>query len=301
VAHLVYLGIDIGGTHIKTGWVEHDEVSKRRTILTPVAFEPFKEAIKGLLQSYARQVSFTKVAIAVPGSVNETGTVFFGGALPYLDGVNLPELICQLSDGMVTEVSVENDAKAAALGEMKAGNLQGIQNGAAIILETGVGVGLCLNGTLYRGHHGQAGEVSFMIRDRQMRGADSFVGIGLSAVGLIERLATTMAVAPEGPLVFDTLRKTADPEAEALFLAYTKEIAVLCFDLQCLLALEKIVIGGGISRQPRLIEAIASSYQAIFKTAPIIEKTLQPVAIQAAYFQADANLIGAAKEEPWDE
>jgi predicted NBD/HSP70 family sugar kinase len=75
----------------------------------------------------------------------------------------------------------------------------------------------------------------------------------------------------------------------------------LCFDLQCLLALEKIVIGGGISRQPRLIEAIASSYQAIFKTAPIIEKTLQPVAIQAAYFQADANLIGAAKEEPWDE
>jgi len=43
--------------------------------------------------------------------------------LPYLDGVNLPELICQLSDGMVTEVTVENDAKAAALGEMKAGNL----------------------------------------------------------------------------------------------------------------------------------------------------------------------------------
>lgn len=114
---MVYLGIDIGGTHIKTGWVEHDEVSKRRTILTPVAFEPFKEAIKGLLQSYARQVSFTKVAIAVPGSVNETGTVFFGGALPYLDGVNLPELICQLSDDMVTEVTVENDAKAAALGK----------------------------------------------------------------------------------------------------------------------------------------------------------------------------------------
>ena len=193
---MVYLGIDIGGTHIKTGWVKHNEVSKRCTILTPAALEPFKEAIKGLLQSYARQVSFTKVAIAVPGSVNETGTVFFGGALPYLDGVNLPELICQLSDGMVTEVTVEKDAKAAALGEMKAGNLQGIQNGAAIILGTGVGVGLCLNGTLYRGHHGQAGEVSFMIRDRQMRGADSFVGIGLSAVGLIERLAASMAVAP---------------------------------------------------------------------------------------------------------
>ena len=46
MAHLVYLGIDIGGTHIKTGWVEHNEVSKRRTILTPAALEPFKEAIK---------------------------------------------------------------------------------------------------------------------------------------------------------------------------------------------------------------------------------------------------------------
>ncbi|MFW8616738.1 ROK family protein [Enterococcus innesii] len=301
MAQLVYLGIDIGGTHIKTGWVKNNEVNERQCFPTPATLKAFNETIKMILQTYARQDSFTKVAIAVPGSIDETGTVFFGGALPYLDGVNLPDLLCQLSEEKVTTITVENDAKAAVLGEMKAGNLQGIQNGAAIILGTGVGVGICLDGKLYRGNRGQAGEVSFMIRDRRIMDRDSFVGVGLSAVGLIERLAACLKVTADGPLVFETLEKTSDPEAEALLSTYTQEVAVLCFDLQCLLGLEKIVIGGGISRRPRVIDAITTSYQGIFKTAAIIEKTLQSVAIQAAYFQADANLIGAVKEEPWNE
>ncbi len=66
------------------------------------------------------------------------------------------------------------------------GHLQNVSNGAAIILGTGVGVGLCINGQLYKGSHYQAGEVSFMIRDRRITGPNSFVGVGLSAVALIQ-------------------------------------------------------------------------------------------------------------------
>ena len=48
---------------------------------------------------------------------------------------------------------VENDAKAATSCEMKYGNLKGIQQAAAIILGTGVGMGICINGQLYKGTH----------------------------------------------------------------------------------------------------------------------------------------------------
>lgn len=102
--------------------------------------------------------------MAVPGKVDHHDeTIYGGGALQFLDQVNLPAAL-----QLAVPVSVENDGKAAALAELWLGNLKNVQNGAAVVLGTGVGGGLILNGQLYAGSHFQAGELSFMVLDTDL-------------------------------------------------------------------------------------------------------------------------------------
>jgi len=69
----------------------------------------------------------------------------FGGALPYLDGLNLKQVLTkQFGDELL--VSVENDGKSAALAELWMGNLLNEKDAAAIVLGTGVGGGIILDG-----------------------------------------------------------------------------------------------------------------------------------------------------------
>lgn len=181
------------------------------------------------------------------------------------------------------------------MGEASFGHLKGIENGAGIILGTGVGVGLLLDGQVRKGPHCQTGEVSFLIQDRGINGAESFAGINLSAVRLVEELAKLFQCEPKGPLVFDYLYQKEDEQAQTLYRTYCNQVAILCFNIQCLLDLDKMIIGGGISKQKRLISDIQKNYEAIFSVSPMIEQTITKMTIEAAAFESEANLIGAAK------
>ncbi len=112
-----HLSIDIGGTKIKSGLVQQNIVTEKNNFPTPQSLEEFSELLETIINSYSESHSF-KIAFSVPGSVNESGTVFFGGALPYLNEVNLGQLIGNFDLTEDYQVSVENDAKAATLGEM---------------------------------------------------------------------------------------------------------------------------------------------------------------------------------------
>ena len=56
-----------------------------------------------------------------------------------------------------------------------------------------------------------------------------------------------------------------------------------------------MIIGGGTSKQKRLISDIQKNYEAIFSVSPMIEQTITKMTIEAAAFESEANLIGAAK------
>ncbi|MCU9758212.1 ROK family protein [Enterococcus faecalis] len=286
------LSIDVGGTFVKSALVYENQLFDKKSVATPESLTELTRLFHKLIADYQQKATFERVALAVPGSITDSGVVEFGGAVPYLDQVNLVELIRSFFSG---EVVVENDAKAATLGELNKGSLQNTKNAAALILGTGVGLGLVIAGKLYKGTHQQAGEISFLIRDRTILGADSFVGKGLSAVALIGQLAKILDLPADGKLVFEQLEQTTNEEAKKLFTTYCHEIAILCFNLQTILDVEKIVIGGGISQQNILIDGIQHSYNQLFKLSPVIEQTLRKIPIKAAKFQADANLIGAAE------
>lgn len=287
------LSIDIGGTHVKTALVNEGQTSAKKTFVTPLQDKAALDLLlTQIIQEYQNSADFTKIGFSVPGSVNEFGTVSFGGSVTSLHGVNLKK---QYETQFSKEVFVENDAKAATIGEAVCGNLKEVRNGAAVILGTGVGVGLLLDGEVRKGPHHQAGEVSFLIQDRSVQGYESFVGMNLSAVRLVEKLADSMSIEKDGRLVFEALKTGEHQEAQEIFQTYCRGVAILCFNLQCLIDLEKIVIGGGISQQQLLVDTIYERYQEIFQVSPLISQTIPKITIEQAKYQADANLIGVAE------
>lgn len=292
------LSIDIGGTFIKSALVKETAIEEKRQTPTPKAdASEWIDFLITLIKSYDKK-DVQRVGIAVPGAVKDNGLIQFGGAVAGLDQVNVKE---EIEKRLPVTVFVENDAKAATLGETSFGNLKDYQNGAAVILGTGVGVGLLLDGSVRKGPHCQAGEVSFLIQDQAVSGLESFVGINLSAVRLVKELATVFECEADGPEVFRLLAQEENEQALQVFSNYCRRAALLCFNLQCLIDLEKLVIGGGISQQPLLIKEIKKYYDQIFQFSPMIDQTIPHIPIEAACFQSNANLIGAAKGAQLDE
>lgn len=285
---LVYLGIDVGGSSIKYALLRDNAfVFKKKVPTPPRDYQLFLATLREIVAECGPS-SLRGVGVCVPGKVDDqTGLVEYGGALPYLHRKNLVEEIQRFAD---VPVFVDNDAKAAVRGEAFSGNLQGVEQGAVIVLGTGVGSGYILDGKLRRGLNHQSGEVSSAIQDRDNAGKESFVAGQCSAVGLIRDLADILGVEPNGPLVFSLL----DTNAEAVehLRLYGRRVGLLIYNLQTVLDLQRYVIAGGISTQPQVIEAINEGHDAIRATDPPITETLQRPEIMAAKYRSDANLVG---------
>lgn len=285
-----YLTIDVGGTDIKYGLMDaKGQLKSQGKQPTPDNLKDFLDAIQYLMDQYHENVeAFT---FSVPGKVDtNTTTIYFGGSLTYLDGLCLRDSL--ESYGKI--ISVQNDGKAAALAELWLGNLKGVENGAALILGTGVGGGVILDGKLRLGPHYQAGEFSFMSSNFENQ-SETFAGFTNSAVNMIVRVneATHHSNKKDGIRAFEAI-KSGDKEAHDIFQQYCYGIASQIFSLQGVLDLTTYVIGGGISSQSILIEEINRQFQEIRKSHPAIEMNLpSDIKIVAAKFGNDANLYGA--------
>ncbi|WP_291649450.1 ROK family protein [Clostridium sp.] len=292
---MAYLGIDIGGTFIKYGIVDSKEIINKGKVLTPKDnYDNFIKEIKNIILENCSDIK--GIGISVPGKVNsKTGLIQHGGALAYLHNKNLKDEIKRIID---LPIYIENDGKAATLAEHLYGNLKGVNNGGAIILGTGVGSGYILDGVLRRGEHFQSGEISFIVQDNKLQGEQSFVAYKASAVLLINELANILGVEPDGREVFSIIAKS--PDALIRLNNYSKNIALLIYNIQAILDLDCYVIGGGISAQSLLIESINKAYDDIYNASSIISETLSRPRIIQAKYREDANLIGATwnlKEE----
>ncbi|MBE9908325.1 ROK family protein [Enterococcus casseliflavus] len=287
-----YLSIDVGGTFVKYGVVD---VSGQFTACekqkTPQNLSDFLEEILAIIKRFKSEIA--GVGLSLPGKVDaEKGIVYFGGSLGYLHEVPIKALI-EKACGIQCELT--NDGKAAALAEQWLGNLQGVKNGAAIILGTGVGGGLILNHTLFEGSHFQAGELSFMIQAPSLMNVSDVTGFTHSAVEFVKQGTALLGIEDEndGPAVFEAIQQETNRELTLLFENYCERIATLIINLQAVIDIETIVIGGGISRQSILIDQVQSKYQELRDRVDLIDLMLAPLKIKGCKFQSEANLLGA--------
>lgn len=135
------LAIDIGGTFIKFGLVDDDfKISNQSKVSTPTTLDGFWLTLEHIVSSHKDIIS--GIAIACPGEINsKRGFIFKGGLIPYLTAIPLGS---RLTKTFQLPVKVINDADAAALAEARYGSLQDLDCGAALVLGTGVGLGLVI-------------------------------------------------------------------------------------------------------------------------------------------------------------
>src|ERR1039457_6830041 len=163
---MVVLGIDIGGTTIRAGMVDSDgAILASRTIPTPNDLEVFvpslQDAIHWLLEATAPPAG---VGIGCKGTINPDSTLveILPGPLHFLEGLRLSDLV-----GLPMDVPVfaDNAARVAMAGEMVWGAAKGHANVLMLILGTGVGGAVIVNGHLPRGHSGVAGHLGHITID----------------------------------------------------------------------------------------------------------------------------------------
>ena len=157
------IGIDIGGTNTKYGLVNHRgeilEKGELRTDAFPKV-EGFVDALHKILRPIIKNNSgetvIKGIGIGAPNGNPFSGTIEYAPNLKWRGVIPM----CELVTAKFRMPSViNNDAKAAAIGEMTYGAARGMKDFIMITLGTGVGSGIVVNGHVVYGHDGFAGEL----------------------------------------------------------------------------------------------------------------------------------------------
>ncbi len=165
------LGVDLGGTKILTAVTNSQgKMLSRDHNITP-AQKGHEAVIQSILESAHRALEqadvaiseLTAVGIGAPGLSNpETGIIFTSPNLPGWRGIPLRDI---MQEKLGKKTFLINDANAAALGEFYFGAARGARNFIYITLSTGIGGGIVVDGEIYSGAIGAAGEVGHMTID----------------------------------------------------------------------------------------------------------------------------------------
>jgi glucokinase len=200
------------------------------------------------------------LAIGVPSPVDaERGVVAFAYNLPGWKNIHLGR---ELEEKLRVPVFLENDANMAAIGEHWRGVAQGVDNFVFIAIGTGTGSGVFVEGKLYRGRTGSAGEVYHMNIDWPRWAEDfgdsghfeSYVsGMGIAAEGRkalpapADSAASGLAAERDAYFVFEAFRQ-GDPKARAVIEKIFTMLAVGVVNIISVLDSDLIVLGGGIAK-----------------------------------------------------
>lgn len=254
---------DIGGTEIKYS-VMDENLKCTRQGKTSTPRENQSALLARLKELYDKIGKGTEgIAVSMPGMIDsDNGYCRTGGMLAYNQGKYVARQISELCG---CPVHIDNDGKCAAWAEYTVGSLVGCQNAAAFIIGTGVGGGLIIDGKLVRGKHFSAGEFSFVGRSLNEWGTlKGFVGHSDATTGLLEMMREAKGVSSkeqlDGEKAFEWIN-AGDPVACEVLDRFTYSIAFEIFNLQMLLDIERIAIGGGISSQGILLTSIRKNYR----------------------------------------
>ena len=164
---MIAIGIDIGGTSIKGAAVDSNGRVYETFSMPFVKGEPgnvtihkLAEIVKEYIASFNLEDKIVGIGIGSPGTLDvENGIVEYANNLGWN---NLP--VAELMNEVLPyPVRLTNDANAAALGEAKYGAGEEFENIIMLTLGTGVGGGIIINGKLYEGNLGKAGELGHMV------------------------------------------------------------------------------------------------------------------------------------------
>lgn len=295
------IGIDVGGTNSKFGLIKDSEIIKSCTIATNT-FDVIRQLVNGakeLVQSTGISWEEIKgVAVGFPGMVIDD--ILKDSPNIGLQNCNLQEILAQELDKPVV---VRNDADMAALAEHKLGAGYNCDNMVMITIGTGVGGGIIINKELFTGNGG-AGELGHIVinkdglkckcgRNGCAEQYVSLVALDRIAREIIAEYPETSIRLPEDRIVeaneIVKAYKRNDACAIAILTKYTTDLSSFLLNICNMFRPERIVIGGGLSYAPDIIQMVARMCKEQnfgYKESPSVE-------IVASTLGNEAGIMGA--------
>ncbi|HEL0522343.1 TPA: ROK family protein [Streptococcus equi subsp. zooepidemicus] len=295
---MTLLCIDIGGTSTKFATCRKGKLEKQSSRPTPHSLEGFYRMLDERL-AYYRTEKLSGIAISSPGAVNKkTGSVEGASALPYIHGFPIRQ---DLEKRFGLPISMENDANCAALAESALGAGQGASSIAMLVLGTGVGGSLVINGRIHYGAHLFGGEFGFMVMNERYQ---TFSELG-TVVNMAKRYSQIIndGKSYTGKEVLE-LADQGDPVALKERQVFLQSLAMGVFNIQHAFDPDRILIGGGVSQADFLLPALEAELDKLYQLVSISDLRPQLAVCQ---FKNEANLLGASidfmqehrKDEMW--
>lgn len=258
------VGVDLGGTKIAaTLATGHGEVVKELVVPTRSPDESsLSHRLLGVVSELCADASVDlqnvrSVGLAAAGAVD--GSTGILRLAPNLQPLTLDSLVAEIDARLECSVVVENDANAAALGELAYGAAKAHDTFAFLAVGTGLGMGLMYNGELLRGCAGAAGEIGFLPFGPDATNPRTHVRGALeerAAGGNISTAYEELTGEPvTTPAVFD-LAKGGDGVAAAVL---DKEAEYLAWAIAVVAAVIDpglVFLGGGVGSRPEMAEPI---------------------------------------------
>ena len=311
---MYFLGIDLGGTNIAAAVVDENykiigEAKVKTNCSRPaeqIADSMYEAGMLAIKNTGIELSDIVEVGVGTPGSVNsQAGVVYFSNNLGF---ANTP-LSDMLEERFGRKVFLENDANAAAYGELIAGAGKGAKQFIAITLGTGVGGGVVLNKKILTGMNFTGGELGHMVIVKDGEpcscGRKGCWEAYASATALIRQTKDAMQRDKlsklweivngdidmvDGKTVFDGMR-AGDETAKAVVKQYCEYIACGLTNIVNIFQPDVICIGGGISKEGETLVGPIREYVERERYSKNVEKQ---TVITTAKLGNDAGIIGAA-------
>jgi len=277
-----YIGVDVGGSKILAVLAscgQEVKIVERVKVATHGAGEVvgrIEAAIDSLLEN--REIKsgvLVGIGLALPGPIDETrGCVVHCPNIPELNGLALR---ARFDERYGVPVGMENDAHAATLAEARVGAGMGLKNFVYVCLGTGIGCGIVIDGKLYKGADGAAGEISHVV----FPGSGSFY-----------LLASGKALRDKYHMDAKELEKRCredDPAGLEVLRDLVGYFGVGFGNLITTLNPQALVIGGGLAELGDLL--LVPLEKEIRKIAYAVSG--RNVAIRRAHLATDSGAIGA--------
>ncbi len=310
---MVVVGVDLGGTNMQIGVVNAEGKVIGRCKRKTKSHEGRDEVIKRIIEGVQRALDEAKtpreklfgVGIGAPAVVDfDKGTVVKAGNLGWED-VALRDILMQQ---LRVPVALDNDVNCAAWGEAQLGAARGRANVLAVWVGTGVGGGLVLGGSIWRGPKLTAGEIGYVVLFPGGQPGMMTVEDICSRTGIVNALKRLLPAYPEsalhrliaekadetGAIGSSTIAKAYAMEDELTRKVVDKSAEFLGFaiaNLVTMLSIDCVALGGGVT------EALGEPYVARVRKS--FERTVFPASLRKTEFVAsalndDAGMLGAA-------
>ena len=283
------LGIDLGGTAIKLGRFSQDGACLQAlTVPTPQPSNP-EAVVRAIIQAIAQldpAHQAQAIGIGTPGPADATGRIARVAInLKDWHDVPLADWI-EAKTGLPTTIA--NDANCAGMGEAWLGAGRWFRNLILLTLGTGVGGAIILDGKLFVGHHGTAGELGLITLNPDGPACNS------GNRGSLEQYASVQAIRRRTGLEPDELGARAiagDAKALEFWHHYGHDLGAGLASLIYVLAPEAVIIGGGVSASADLFfPAIQTELE-----RRVLPCSLAGLQLLKAELGNQAGIVGAAK------